>query len=63
MAKSFVDKIIDKASDTIFGKESVTGSNAPDDLRKGRNRIDEVNRQLEDTSPQDTENTKRIFEK
>jgi hypothetical protein len=62
--RSTFDKIIEKANDAIFGKDTgVSVSEGAKGLQQHRNRIDEVNRQLEDTSPGDTDTTKQIFEK
>ena len=60
----FVDDILEKAGDIIFGKDTgVSVGEAAEDLTKRRNRLDDINRQLEDTSPDDTPLTKEIFKK
>lgn len=63
MADDYFESVFKKASDWMFGKDTgVSVGEAAKNIRERRNRIDEVNRQLENTSPQDTERTKKIFE-
>ncbi len=62
--KSVVDKVLEKAGDYMFGKDTgVSVGEGVKSIKTHRNRIDEINRELEDTAPQDTDRTKRIFEK
>jgi hypothetical protein len=59
----YFDKVFKKASDWMFGEDTgVSVGEGARDLRQHRNRIDEVNRQLDNTAPQDTKNTQKIFE-
>lgn len=60
----YFDKVLEKASDFMFGKDTgVSVGEAKDSIREHRNRIDEINDELDNTSPQDTEHTRKIFDK
>jgi hypothetical protein len=61
--KGYIDKVLEKAGDFMFGKGTgVSVGEGAREIKQHRSRIDEINRELDNTASGDTEHTKKIFE-
>ena len=60
----YVEKVVQKAYDAITGNTTKGGAGqAHKQVQDHYNEIDRINKELDKTSPQDTDYTKKIFEK
>lgn len=62
--RGYVEKVVQKAYDVITGNTTKGGAGqAHKQVSDRYNEIDRINKELDNSAPQDTDYTKKIFEK
>jgi hypothetical protein len=62
--RGYVEKVVQKAYNVITGNTTKGGAGQAARQRDDHyNEIDRINRELNDSAPQDTKHTQKIFEK